>query len=115
MLYEWGSQAGDIEAKGTEEEKDVNDAAAVNDCRYVKDTEQMQLRKRDLVMLYIVQMADFHFGGTCHSTESEEDILKKMTERILAEIPRDSRVVFCACGDYISTANQYRTATQHEH
>ena len=66
-------------------------------------------------MLYIVQVADFHFGGTCHSTESEEDILKKMTERILAEIPRDSRVVFCACGDYISTANQYRTATQHEH
>ena len=52
MLYEWGSQAGDIEAKGTEEEKDVNDAAAVNDCRYVKDTEQMQASShRDTIVI----------------------------------------------------------------
>lgn len=54
-------------------------------------------------MFYIVQMADFHFGGACHSAESEKDILKKMTARIKLEIPKDSEVVFCACGDYIDS------------
>ena len=54
-------------------------------------------------MYYIVQMADFHFGGTCPGTESEKDILKKMTERLQAEIPKGSEVVFCACGDYIDS------------
>lgn len=54
-------------------------------------------------MFYIVQMADFHFGGTCHGAESEKDILKKMTARIKLEIPKDSEVVFCACGDYIDS------------
>lgn len=54
-------------------------------------------------MFYIVQMADFHFGGTCHGTESEKDILKKMAARIKLEILKDSEVVFCACGDYIDS------------
>lgn len=54
-------------------------------------------------MFYIVQMADFHFGGICPGAESEKDILKKMTERIQAEIPEGSEVVFCACGDYIDS------------
>ena len=54
-------------------------------------------------MFYIVQMADFHFGGTCLGEESEEDILKKMAERLQAEIPEGSDVVFCACGDYIDS------------
>lgn len=54
-------------------------------------------------MFYIVQMADFHFGGTCPGAESEKDILEKMTERLQAEIPEGSEVVFCACGDYIDS------------
>ncbi|MBD5083955.1 MAG: hypothetical protein HDT33_02515 [Clostridiales bacterium] len=54
-------------------------------------------------MFYIVQMADFHFGGSPLGAESESDILKKMTERIQAEIPPGSEVVFCACGDYIDS------------
>lgn len=54
-------------------------------------------------MFYIVQMADFHFGGACHSAESEKDILKKMTERLKSGIPEGSDVVFCACGDYIDS------------
>ena len=54
-------------------------------------------------MFYIVQMADFHFGGACHGAESEKDILKKMTERLQFEVPEGSEVVFCACGDYIDS------------
>ncbi|MBD5099121.1 MAG: hypothetical protein HDT35_06185 [Clostridiales bacterium] len=54
-------------------------------------------------MFYIVQMADFHFGGSHLGSESEKDILKKMAERIQAEIPSDAEVVFCACGDYIDS------------
>lgn len=54
-------------------------------------------------MFYIVQMADFHFGGACHGAESEKDILKKMTERFQFEVPEGSEVVFCACGDYIDS------------
>ena len=54
-------------------------------------------------MFYIVQMADFHFGGACHGAESEKDILKKMTERLQSEVPEGSEVVFCACGDYIDS------------
>ena len=54
-------------------------------------------------MFYIVQMADFHFGGSCPGAESEQDILKKMTERLQAEIPEGSEVIFCACGDYIDS------------
>lgn len=54
-------------------------------------------------MFYIVQMADFHFGGYCPGAESEQDILKKMTERLQAEIPEGSEVIFCACGDYIDS------------
>lgn len=54
-------------------------------------------------MFYIVQMADFHFGGSCPGAESEQDILKKMTERLQTEIPEGSEVIFCACGDYIDS------------
>lgn len=54
-------------------------------------------------MFYIVQMADFHFGGACHGAESEKEILKKMAGRIQSEIPEGSEVIFCACGDYIDS------------
>ena len=54
-------------------------------------------------MFYIVQMADFHFGGFPSGTESEKDILTKMAARIQVEIPHGSEVVFCACGDYIDS------------
>lgn len=54
-------------------------------------------------MFYIVQMADFHFGGACHAAGSEKEILKRMAKRIQSEIPDGSEVVFCACGDYIDS------------
>lgn len=54
-------------------------------------------------MFYIVQMADFHFGGSHPGTESEKDVLEKMTKRIQNEIPPQSKVIFCACGDYIDS------------
>lgn len=54
-------------------------------------------------MFYIIQMADFHFGGSRPGSESEKDILKKMTARIQTEIPPGSEVIFCACGDYIDS------------
>lgn len=54
-------------------------------------------------MFYIVQMADFHFGGVRPSAETERDILKKMSERLQDAIPEDSEVVLCACGDYIDS------------
>lgn len=54
-------------------------------------------------MFYIIQMADFHFGGVHSGKESEKDILKKMTERIQAEIPPGEEVILCACGDYIDS------------
>lgn len=54
-------------------------------------------------MFYIVQMADFHFGGASSGGESEKDILEKMTKKIQDEIPEGAKVVFCACGDYIDS------------
>lgn len=54
-------------------------------------------------MFYIIQMADFHFGGTPLGKESEKDMLKKMTKRIQNEIPQGATVFLCACGDYIDS------------
>lgn len=54
-------------------------------------------------MFYIIQMADFHFGGSRPGPESEKDILKKMAEKIMTEVPHGSEIVFCACGDYIDS------------
>lgn len=52
-------------------------------------------------MYYIVQMADFHFGGACSGQEAE--ILGVMREKIRTIVPKDSPVVLCACGDYIDS------------
>lgn len=54
-------------------------------------------------MFYIIQMADFHFGGAYSGKESEKDILKKMAEKIQTEVPSGAKVVLCACGDYIDS------------
>lgn len=54
-------------------------------------------------MFYIVQMADFHFGGVRSGGETEKDILERMAKKIQDKIPKDAKVVFCACGDYIDS------------
>ena len=54
-------------------------------------------------MFYIVQMADFHFGGEGACGETEKAIFAKMAERISKDIPNGSQVVLCACGDYIDS------------
>lgn len=54
-------------------------------------------------MFYIIQMGDFHFGGTHPGKESEKDILKRMTKKIRTEIPPGTKVILCACGDYIDS------------
>ena len=54
-------------------------------------------------MFYIVQMADFHFGGKNAGGETEKVLFSKMTERIIRDIPAGCEVVFCACGDYIDS------------
>lgn len=52
-------------------------------------------------MYYIVQMADFHFGGA--SSGQEAEILGIMREKIRSIVPEGSAVVLCACGDYIDS------------
>lgn len=54
-------------------------------------------------MFYIVQMADFHFGGDHPGPESEKDILEKMAKKIQNVIPPRQKVVLCGCGDYIDS------------
>ncbi|MDE6530237.1 MAG: metallophosphoesterase [Lachnospiraceae bacterium] len=55
--------------------------------------------------MYIVQIADLHIGSETKCLEKENIILSRGIEQIKQNIPKDQKVLICACGDIIDSKN----------
>lgn len=55
--------------------------------------------------MYIVQIADLHIGSETKCLEKENIILSRGIEQIKQHIPKEQKVLICACGDIIDSKN----------
>lgn len=55
--------------------------------------------------MYIIQIADLHIGSADKCSENEDSILSKGIEKIKHHIPKNQKLLICACGDIIDSKN----------